>query len=433
MFTRIIIFYFIFQMILNISLAEIKASPQNENLGKVGLETLKQYAINHNSEVLSVRRSVEESKARYERTKSSFYPHLGIATGLENQMSNTKNKTGSLGYLSLSYNVLSGFDDSRKKQIAELELEKEMIRLQSLEFRIGLEVEKIFHTFVFKKSAIDLKSELLKYNEAHRKMAIQKRAAGMAAESDVMEFDLADALIKSDIVLLEQELEETRSQLKRLLGEDVGSTVEPVGVLRHEHLLGTLKENIENIETTGESIRAASKELAIASVQQNIWKSKWIPRVDLEGQAGYLPLEQSIDGGASARGVVLLKWNFFDGFDTHYERREQEFNYLKKEAELKKIILETISESEISHNRILSIQKRVDLEEKNENRAKSYYSSVMNEYKRGIKNSADLKLAAESLLEARLRRENFKYQFLVQRLELERFIGSQIKTELIEN
>ena len=201
MFTRITTFYFIFQLVASISFAQNKTDAQSESLGKVGLETLKQYAINHNSEVLAFRRSVEESKARYERTKSSFYPHLGIAMGLENQMTNTKNKTGSLGYLSLSYNVFSGFDDSRKKQIAELEMEKELIRLQGLEFRIGLEVEKIFHTFVFKKSAIALKSELLKYNETHRKMAIQKRAAGMAAESDVMEFDLADALIKSDIVL----------------------------------------------------------------------------------------------------------------------------------------------------------------------------------------------------------------------------------------
>ncbi len=432
---RIIILCLISFLITRFGYPQNKVLASNikkETLEKVDLATLKQFAINHNMEIQSLRRFVDELKSQYERSKSPFYPRLSLVTGLENQSVTSKSQTSSLGYLSLNYNIFSGFDDSRKKQIANLETEKAMILLQSAEFQIGLGVEKVFHAVVFKKGALALKTEQLKVNDIHRKMANQKRSAGMAVESDVMEFDLSDSLIKSDIVLLEQELEESKSQLKKLLGEEIGSQIEPVGVLRHEHLQGTLKDLLEKIEVSSESIMIASKDLSVASVQRGSWKSKWLPKIELEGQTGYLPLDQSVDGGVTARGMVLLKWSFFDGFDTIYEKKEQEYSYLKKEASLKQVILEKISEAEIAHAKILSIQKRVDLEDKNEGRAKAYYASVTNEYRRGIKNSSDLKIAAEGLFEARLRRENFKYEFLIQKLALEKSIGSQVKTELIE-
>lgn len=434
-FNHIVVLFCVISMVGSLGFPQSKklvASEKTEALEKVDLATLKQFAINHNLEVQSLRRTVDEVKAQYERSKSSFYPNLSLATGVEKQVGAVKSQAGSLGYLSLNYNIFSGFGSSRKTQIAGIEAEKAVISLQSAEFKIGLEVEKVFHTVVFKKSALALKLDQLKINDLHRKMASQKRSAGMAVESDVMEFDLSDAFIKSDIVLLEQEIEEARSQLKKLLGDEVGSQVEPVGLLRHEHITRTLKDILEKIEDSSESIKMASQELSIATIQRGSWRSHWLPKVDLEGQTGYLPLDQSTDSRVISRGTVLLKWNFFDGFDTVYEKREQEFNYLKKNALLKQTVLETVTAAEIAYAKILAIQKRVDLESKNESRAKSYYSSVTSEYRRGIKNSSDLKIAAEGLFDARLRRENFKYEFLLQRLQLEGIVGFQVEAHLMD-
>ncbi len=432
---QIVLLYCFFSLISSVVEAQVPtpSNPNNVQLEKIDLETLKQYAINHNFEVTSLRRSVEEARARYNRAQSPFFPKLGLFAGLESQLTARKTQTDSIGYLSVNYNLFSGFDDSRKKQIAELELERMQTVLQRAEFKIGLEIERAFHAFIFKKNAIALKSDLLKINETHKRMAKQKRSAGMAVASDVMEFELAEALIKSDIVLLEQELEESRTNMKRLLGDEVGSKIEPMGLLRHEHIVGTFADNLEKIETTSESIALATKDLSIATVKRHQWKSKWLPNIEVEGLTGYFPVSQSLDGaGASTRGTILLKWNFFDGFDTSYEKRESEYNYLKTEAALKQVILESVSQAEIAFNRVLAIQKRVDLEQQNESRAKTYYSSVMNEYRRGVKNSSDLKMAADGLFEAKLRQENFKFDFLVQRIELEKSIGSAIKTELIE-
>jgi outer membrane protein TolC len=56
----------------------------------------------------------------------------------------------------------------------------------------------------------------------------------------------------------------------------------------------------------------------------------------------------------------------------------------------------------------------------------------MNEYRRGIKNSADLKVAADGLFEASLKREAFKFDFLNSRIDLERALGGKVEIETIQ-
>ena len=57
----------------------------------------------------------------------------------------------------------------------------------------------------------------------------------------------------------------------------------------------------------------------------------------------------------------------------------------------------------------------------------------MSEYRRGVKNSADVKVAAELLFETRARRESYKYDFLKERVDLERAIGKPIAVEVHED
>lgn len=399
---------------------------------KVGLEDAKKFAIEHNLEVLSLRQGLDESRAKFERSKSAFYPKLGLVGGVDTELASQANRTAGVGYLHTTLNVFSGMEDSYKKTIAEIGVEKAQVKLKRTEFRVGLDVEKLFHGYLYKKQALALKGEQLELNESHMKMAKQRRSSGITAESDVMEFELKESLIRSDTLLLEQEIEENRSNIKRLLGEEVGSKIEPVGYLQHQHLKGSLMDNLQKIQKESEVVVTASKDLEIATIESKLWRSKWLPKLELDGRAGYLPLdERPPQGGASVRGMVLAKFDLFSGFDTAWEKSQQESNRLKSEALLKDAILSAVTQTEIAFRKIHTIQARVDLEEENELRARKYYKSVLSEYRRGLKNSADLKVAAEGVFDACLKRETFKYDFLVQRIELERALGGPVATELV--
>jgi outer membrane protein TolC len=299
---------------------------------------------------------------------------------------------------------------------------------------VGLEVERAFHLYLFKKTTIDLKRKAIQLNETHKKMAINKRRSGLAAESDVTEFDLKDATLRSDLLLLEQENEEARVTLKRLLGEEIGSNIEPVGDLQHQHLKGNLLDLVKRIKNESEPVLLGAKDVLISNLETKAAQSKWLPKVDVEIAAGYLPwdLRQVDAGTAMVGGKIVAKLDLFSGFDTMYERKENEAKKLRQEAELKNSLLLAMTDTENAYRKISTIQARVDLEQENESRSQKYYAAVMNEYRRGIKNSADLKVAADGLFEASLKREAFKFDFLNSRIDLERALGGKVEIETIQ-
>ncbi len=404
----------------------------NSSMTNVGLEDAKKFAIEHNQEVHALRRGVEETRSKSGRARSHFFPTLGVAGGADTQVTSTGKQAVSVGFLYGDYNLFSGFEDTYRLQIANLEIEKSEIKLKRAEFRVGLEVERVFHLYLFKKGAINLRNEALKLNESHRKIALQRKASGISSESDVMEFDLRDSLLRSDLLLIEQELEEARSNLKRLLGEEVGSKMEPVGRLQHQHIKGALTSYVKRIKDESEPVLVASKDVASATIESKVGRSRWLPNLDLHVHAGYVPLdERPARGDAAFAATVLAKWDLFSGFDSLWERRELEARRQKAEHQLKGALLNGMVDMEVSFRKIRTVQSRVDLEEKNVDRSEKYYRSVLSEYRRGVKNSADVKVAAEQLYDARLRGEEYKFQFLDERIALEKALGGPVDTEIV--
>jgi len=404
---------------------------------RVRLEEAKRYAIENNFEVSALRQQAKELEALQGKSRSGFFPTLGIAAGAEN----TQGQNAALGFAYANFNVFRGFADTYQSQIAAIDAEMGTIRLRQTEFRTGLAVEEKFNLYLLKKILIDLKQEAIKLNTTHKGMASRRMGSGLAAGSDVMEFELRDSLLRSDLVLLSQELEEVRIELKQLLGEQIGGNIEPVGGLAHQHIKANLMEYLSSLHESNESIRLANRELAKANVESKLWRASWLPKFDLQAKVGYVPIGDrppADDGkytsnGPTAMGQALLTWDIFTGFSSHYERKEGEAKALRAEAMLKKAIQSTVTETEMEFRRLRSIQERVDIEDKNEDRAKKYYDAVMSEYRRGVKNSADVKVAAELLFETRSRRETYKYDFLKERVDLERAIGKPVTVEVHED
>ena len=406
---------------------------------KVTLEEAKTFAIANNFEVIALRREVEEMQAKARRARSPFYPKLGLAGGADTQMKGNGNEGAAVGYLYGSYNLFSGFEDTYKADIANYEVEKAEIRLRKAELGVGLEVERLFHLYLFNKFSLELLKRALDANELHRKMAKNRKASGLASDADVIEFDLRDSILKSDVSEKEVQLEESRVNLKRLLGEEIGAKIEPVGKLQHQHIKGSLMDYISRIKGESENVLVTTRELLIATTESKMWRSKWFPKVDFEMKAGFLPLENRPDStsgtgketSALINGLVIAKLDLFSGFDNFWERRESESKRLKLESRLKQFILAAVTQMEIAYRKLKATEVRVHLEEQNEERATKYYNSVLSEYKRGVKNSSDLKNAAEGLYNSTLRSEGFKYDFLSQRIELEKALGGPVSVEVL--
>lgn len=405
----------------------------DEASSRLSLDQAKKHAIGHNFEVMALRNAYEEARATSRRARAGYFPTIGVAGGADTDISANTNQSVSLGYLYAKYNLFKGFQDAYNAEVSDLEEEKAKVKVERAEFRVGLDVEQIFHLYLFKKGALTLKEEAVKLNDKHKKMALQRKASGMASDADVMEFDLRDAFLRSDILSLQQELEASRANLKRLLGEEIGSKIEPVGSLQHQHLNGTLMDYVIRIKGESEQVLVAARTHQAANVESKIWRSKWLPQLDLEVEAGYLPLiKRPPQGGANVSAMVVAKVDLFNGFDTVAEKAQTEAKRLRSEANLKNAVLTAVTDMEIAFRKIKTIQAKVDLEEQNASRSDRYYKAVLGGYTRGIKTSEDLKVAAELLYDVHLRREAYKYDFLSEKIALEKALGGRVDTEVVK-
>lgn len=393
------------------------------------LDEAKHRAELQNYDLQAAKQLVAEREAAESKARGAYWPRLGVAGGLD-RGTNGIETTAGFGYAYGTLNLFRGFADLYEIQLAVLETEKAKTQLQKLSFRIGLEVERPFFQYLFLQRTLDFRKEALDLNETHKALARKRRSVSLVSETDVMEYDLRDALLRSDIASLEQDLIAARLQLQQILGSEAPLAEEPTGALTHWHLRHSLEDLTKRAVKDGEASLVAKKNVEIAEVESKRWASKWWPEVDAEAQVGRLALDnRPAAGGSSFRGLVLAKWELFSGFESSNKRREGEARRLRAEAQAKAVLLATRTSVAASYRKLRSIEVRVHLEESNRIRAKRYYDSVLREYRTGVRNSADVRQAAEGLYEASLRREKFKFDFIFERIELEKNLGSSVQVD----
>jgi len=419
--------------ILALSLVGGKGFSQ-ETKSRVTVEDVKKYAIQNNLEIKALKHELQASEYAANRAAARFYPELGAAGGFENSISDEKVESGGIGYVYGRLNLFRGFADVNQVKRDKIATEINAHKLKVAEFQVGLAVEKYFHEYIFLKRLVSHTESAIGLNETQQKNVQRMRQSGLASEADVMEFELQDALLKSEIVSANQALEEARVNLKRFLGEEVGTKIEPAGDLMHEHLQGTLMDYIQKVHESNDAIVNATKVASLATQDVKLANAKLFPEIDFEVQSGLLPLDQRPeDDGMSTNLLLIAKYPLFSGLESTYARKEKISLELSAQEHLKDKILNVISEVETRYRRLKAIEKRVDLEKANSLRAKKYFDTVSKEYRAGVKNSADARNAASGVYEAATREDKFRYEFLIERIELEKALGSPVKTDVIND
>lgn len=414
------------------TLLHVSQLEAQDKLETIDIAAAKKYAVEHNYGIAGLRREVEEMTFRGERTRSPFLPKFGITGGLDSQMSIEGSDVAPIAYAYGSFNIFNGHRDTFRKDIAKTELERAILKLTAAEFLVRLEVEEVFHAYLFKKDLIELKDREIALNDEHQRLVNETRLRGSISDTDIMEFQLKEATLKSELVALKQELEDARSNLKRLLGEEIGGNIQPVGNLQHQHIKDTLMDALAKIHASSLSVKNKAIDLSIARTENRIADSRWLPEVNIEARAGYLGLDEQVRPGVPQSSLALIaKMDLYTGGDTHWESREKLAGALKAESQLKEEINDAIRKVEMGYRNIKVIETRADLEKDNAGFAKRYYRSILAEYKRGFKNSSDLSSAADKLNATQARKLALEFDFIRERIAVEKNLGSALEIELV--
>jgi outer membrane protein TolC len=158
-----------------------------------------------------------------------------------------------------------------------------------------------------------------------------------------------------------------------------------------------------------EKILQADYDRRFMAMEVSKQRADFMPRIDAEARYGRLGNAERVSP-RSGDFTMLLKVSvpIFSGLSTSHRVDSVAAAGRSRaiEAEYEKAHL--VEDLDALVATINTVQKRLDLEELNLQKSRDYYATTLQEYRRGLKNSPDMVVASERVLDAKIRNLEFR-------------------------
>lgn len=415
--------FFISLLIVSVMLEPIQASA-------VSLPQAQELALNNSPELKDAKAELEANEATLTRSSSRFFPRLGIESRYEYFDSTFEKRRGGTGNFFAEWNLFNGLQDIASRKAKSLDVQASELKLERVKETLNWNVEDAFSKVLAKQESIKLFTEAIEGNQNNKKAARTRRAAGVVSDADVLEFDLYESILKADLADTQGDLKQAQTRLQTLIGNDAISF--PIsGTIRRYKLQSSLEEIIGLLPSSNVEIRNASLSVERASAERMLARGGFLPEVRAFATYGSLGLRET-EINPETYGGIVARWELFSGFDTIGARREAAARVALAETNLSTKQIAQRGEAEQIFERLKALEFRISLEEKNHDTAHRYLKTVMDEYRRGVKNSPDLKNATDNVLQSHLREVKLRSEYVEQAASLNQVTNGKIKFEVLK-
>jgi len=395
------------------------------NQGSATLKNLVEQALGANPQIREAEQSYKAAQRQAQSTWAPYLPQISLEGGQQQLRLDSQTDSGSFGYGLAQWNLYRGGQDQARRE--QLLIDEEFFRtqLEQAKARVEREVSRLFSQLLYLQEAIAVKNEALEANRNQLTQAQRKQGAGFTSKADVLEFELREATLRSDLNLLSQEETTKERELRLLLNQ---TSAEPIRVGGHLHR-DKLKASPQDLVAEGlrsqEDLRRATRDLQQSQLQSRILKGDYLPRIDFEGKYGHLFSEEASPRASDDYSLMLkVSLPIFSGLETTQLSRAQKEMVARETIAVERLKIELQTKVESAVARLRSIEQRLDLEEQNIERSKQYYTITLAEYKRGVKNSPDVAGAAERLFDSRLRNLEYRKDYYLTCIDLAETVGT---------
>lgn len=401
------------------------ALADHPNEGQIVITQLINEAEQKSLEIKQAEENLNTLKSKSNSQYGRYSPKLSIEGGPQTTNFDGEKQSDTSIYGKAEWNIYSGGSDKAAADQNKSEVEIEERRLQIIKNKVKNDVSKIYYEIQFLLESITLKKKALELNSQQIKIAKAKNNSGFTTNSDVLEFDLRDSTLQSDLILLNQQLEQKSRDLNIVLSKKNSQDV--IQVKGHLERVSTdFNRNylIQRIKTHNEQILLSNNDLKKIQAEKKIAESNYLPKLDLEAKYGKLANEEKVFNDKTNYAIALkVKIPLFSGFEDYNLNKSlnAKNQAIQHEINQKNISLE--SEVDILLSEIKALNSRLDLEEKNIEKSEKYYKLTLDEYKRGVKNSPDMVGASERLLDARIRNLEYRRDLLLTKMKIQNLIG----------
>lgn len=415
-----------FKIFIFIFINAVQAFADHPNEGKFVVEQLIAEAEANSLEFKQAQEAQRASEYQLYSKYGQYSPKISIEGGPLSTKFRNENKNGTAVYGKAEWNFYNGGADQAEIEKAKIQNDLQLKKLENIKFRIQLNVKRIYFELMYILESIALKEKAISINAEQMKLAMAKSASGFTSKSDVIEFELRESTLKSDLVLFNMERDQKSRELSILLARK--NDLSPIDVKGHlvresinldrEKLLNAIR--IKNIE-----IYDALALVELQSLDKKIIRSDFLPKINFQATYGKLANEEMVyDENNNYSLLLKISIPLYSGFETINASRGLEANIIHKKLEAEQKQLSVNLDLENTLTQIKSLNQRLDLEEKNLSRSEDYYKITLSDYKRGIKNSPDMVGAAERLLAARIRNLEHRKDLTLAYLKIYELTGS---------
>lgn len=412
-------------VILAILLLGLSAHADHPQEGTATLEALVAEALAGNPGLKAKAEAAKAASRHASSQWSLFLPELSLEGGsMRNRLDHEKH-SGSTRYGKLEWNVFRGGSDWGARGLARVEEERAKVELDTERAKVARETAALFYKLTYVLESVALQERALAMNQEQAKLAAAKKSAGLTSETDVIEFDLREATIQSDIEALQTE----RRSLSRALSELLGRETISDNILVHGHLTTApkappLAEIRQALLDGNPELRLARLDQAASSHEKTQAWATFLPKADVEGKWGKLANEER-PWSRSNNYMFTLTVNLpiFSGFSSWNDVSAASSRQAAADSLAFRASLRSTSELESRVDRLNLLQRRLALEERTLARSEQYYRITLAEYRRGVKNSPDMVGAAERLISSRLRNLEFRRDAHLAWLEIQELVG----------
>jgi outer membrane protein len=402
---------------------------------QLNMDTAKTFAVRNNHQIQALRSKIEAREHGVSIRRSTYLPTVDLRGGISADMEDGETYSSPVSYIHSKFNIFNGGRDHIAIDQMLEELNHDRLILRKKEFALSLSVEKYFYEFIYISKTIKIRQEALDFNKQHKKMVKRKLVSGLVSDADAMEFAVRKTLLQSEHVSRELDLEQVRIHFKRILGQKIGTKIRPLGELADYTIEHDLMHYLNLLKTENLKIQIAAHQVGLAKLKSANSRTNWLPSLDLEAQYGFVPMSTKLNryhNSTTGRFLLVANFNLFNGMRDHHRTSMLDGMVNASKSELKDQITQSVSQVEVLYRKIKSLEMKRELQKNNISHTKKYYQAVVNEYKRGSKNSSDLATAIDQHMHALDNREKLKLEFLEAKLQLEEILGTSVQTKLIK-
>ncbi len=391
--------WFLFASSLFVALSSQSAAAGEEVLTAI---KLRQLLEQKNAVVAASRLEATAASQREGALSRSFMPSFELHGGQENSKIGSEKWRGNLVYgVEANFNLFNGGRDEIKNKISSLEVSRKSAQVKRVAADELDKARVLYWELISLKEEATLLKTTIEVNNQNLAAAQKRVRSGVAANSDLFEFEMKAADLKRDSSKVDLSLREHTELLRLVLGFDESVTLTFPESLNHEHDEDAgLTPSESQYDFLFKEQELLSQQFSLSANEQ---RRSWWPRLDAFASISKGSAHQTVAVAETNEALLGVKvsLNIPAGMESLREAQalDQEAAAAKLMAEHKRRETAIHVKAELAQLKLLHDQ--VHETEQNIARAERYYKITESEYARGVKNSPDVLGASDKLFDAR--------------------------------